>query len=80
MNEISINFFQHSNKLKIHRMTNVLGHWTTSASSPDFFFFQKVDIFIPLQVYTYEVTACLILLTTLTLLRRHVNFSCSGHF
>ena len=33
------------------------GHWTTSASSP-FFFFKKVEIFISLEVYTYVVTAC----------------------
>ena len=33
------------------------GHWTTSTSSPDFFF-KKVEIFIPLEVYTYVVTAC----------------------
>ena len=29
-------------------------------------FFKKVEIFIPLEVYTYEVTACLILLATST--------------
>ena len=39
------------------------GHWTTSASSPNFFF-NKVEIFIPLEVYTYVVTACSILLAT----------------
>ena len=33
------------------------GHWTTSASSP-IFFFKKVEIFISLEVYTYVVTAC----------------------
>ena len=32
------------------------GHWTTSASSPDFFF-KKVEIFIPLEVYTYVMYA-----------------------
>ena len=41
------------------------GHLTTSASSP-IFFFKKVEIFIPLEVYTYVVTACLILLVTST--------------
>ena len=30
------------------------------------FFFKKVEIFIPLEVYTYVVTACLILLATST--------------
>ena len=29
-------------------------------------FFKKVEIFIPLEVYTYVVTACLILLATST--------------
>ena len=29
-------------------------------------FSKKVEIFIPLEVYTYVVTACLILLATLT--------------
>ena len=38
---------------------------TTSASSPDFFF-KKVESFRPLEVYTYVVTACLILLATST--------------
>ena len=34
---------------------------------PQFFFFQKSwEIFIPLEVYTYVVTACLILLATST--------------
>ena len=37
-------------------------------------FFKKVEIFIPLEVYTYVVTACLILLATSTSLRRYVNF------
>ena len=40
------------------------GYWTTLASSPNFFF--KVEIFMPLEVYTYVVTACLILLATST--------------
>ena len=31
-----------------------------------FFFSKKVEIFIPLEMCTYEVTACLILLATLT--------------
>ena len=35
------------------------GHWTTSASSPDFFS-KKGEIFIPIDVYTYVETACLI--------------------
>ena len=30
------------------------------------FFFKKVELFIPLEVYTYVVTACLILLATST--------------
>ena len=30
------------------------------------FFSKKVEIFIPLEVYTYVVTACLILLATST--------------
>ena len=30
------------------------------------FFFKKVEIFIPLEVYTYVVTTCLILLATST--------------
>ena len=29
-------------------------------------FFQKIEIFIPLEVYTYVVNACLILLATST--------------
>ena len=41
---------------------------------------KKTDIFIPLEVYTYVVTACLILIATSTLSQRYVNFSCSGHF
>ena len=45
-------------------MYSLKGHWTTSASSPDFF--QKVEIFIPLEVYTYVVTAYLILFATST--------------
>ena len=42
--------------------------WTTSASSPNFFFFFffKVEIFLPLEMYTYVVTACLILIATST--------------
>ena len=43
-------------------------------------FFKKVEIFIPLEVYTYVVTACLILLATSTSLHSYVNSSCSGHF
>ena len=43
------------------------GHRTTSALSANFFS-SNVEIFIPLEVYTYVVTACLILLAT---------FSCS---
>ena len=31
---------------------------------PQFFFSKKVEILIPLEVYTYVVTACLILLAT----------------
>ena len=31
-----------------------------------FFFFTKVEIFTPLEVYTYAVTACVILLATST--------------
>ena len=48
------------------RTVTLKGHWTTSASasSPDFF--KKVEIFIPLEVFTYVVTACLILLATST--------------
>ena len=42
--------------------------------------FKKVEIFIPLEVYTYLVTTCLILLTTSTWLRRYEIFSCSGYF
>ena len=38
------------------RSSNLKGHWTTSASSPNFF--RKVEIFISLEVYTYVVTAC----------------------
>ena len=38
------------------KTTNLKGHWTTSASSPNFF--KKVEIFTSLEVYTYVVTAC----------------------
>ena len=31
---------------------NLKGHWTTSASPPTHDFFFKVEIFIPLEVYT----------------------------
>ena len=48
------------------------GHWTTLASSPIFFFFKKVEIFIPLEVYTYVVTECLILLANSSLLLKMV--------
>ena len=41
------------------------GHWTSSASFP--LFFQKVEILIPLEVYAYVVTACLISLATFNL-------------
>ena len=41
------------------------GHWTTSASSPPHFS-KKKKIFIRLEVFTYVMTACLILLTTST--------------
>ena len=47
---------------------------------PHFFFFKKVEIFIPFEVYTYVVTACLILLATSTQLQRYLNFSFSSHF
>ena len=55
------------------------GHRTTSASSPDFFS-KKVEIFIPLEVYTYEVTACSILFATIAQLQRYMIFSFSSHF
>ena len=45
-----------------------------------FFFFKKVEIFIPLEVYTYVVTACSILLATSAQLQRYMNFSFSSHF
>ena len=45
-----------------------------------FFFFKKVEIFIPLKVYTYVVTACSILLATSAQLQRYMNFSFSSHF
>ena len=48
-----------------HYLSYLKGHWTTSALSP-FFFFKKVEIFIPLEVYTYVATVCLILLATST--------------
>ena len=41
---------------------NLKGHWTTSASSPEFFFKKKVEIFILLEVYTYVVN-CMLNLT-----------------
>ena len=44
------------------------------------FFFKKVEIFIPLEVYTYVVTACSILFATSTQLQRYFNFSFSSHF
>ena len=44
------------------------------------FFFKKVEIFIPLEVYTYVVTACSILLATSAQLQRYMNFSFSSHF
>ena len=50
---------------KLHDLyTYIKGHWTTAASSPDFF--KTIEIFIPLQVYTYVMTACLILFQTST--------------
>ena len=46
------------------------GHWTTSASSP--IFVQKVKIFIPLEVYTYD---CMLNLTcNFNLIKRYVIF------
>ena len=46
---------------------------STSASSQDFF--QKVEIFIPLElVYTYVVTACSILLATSIQLQKYILF------
>ena len=59
-------------------MDELKGHWTTSASSP--ILFKKVDIFIPLEVYTCEVTACSISLATSIQLQRYMNFSFSCHF
>ena len=44
------------------------------------FFSKKVEIFIPLEVYTYVVTACSILLATSTQLQRYMNFSFGSHF
>ena len=44
------------------------------------FFSKKVEIFIPLEVYTYVVTACSILLATSTQLQRYLDFSFSSHF
>ena len=38
------------------------------------FFSKKVEIFIPLEVYPYVVTACSILLATSTQLQRYLNF------
>ena len=38
------------------------------------FFFEKFENFIPLEVCSYEVNACLILLATSTWLQRYVNF------
>ena len=37
-----------------------------------FFLLKKAEILIPLEVFTYVVTACLILLATSTLLRRYI--------
>ena len=38
------------------------------------------EIFIQLEVYTYVVTACSILLATLPQLQQYMNFSFSSHF
>ena len=38
------------------KLKHLKGHWTTSASSP-IFFFKKVEIFMPLEVYACVVTA-----------------------
>ena len=60
-------------------LTSLKEHWTTSASSPRFFF-KKVEIFIPLEVYTYVMTACSIFLSTSTQLQRYMTFCFSNHF
>ena len=56
------------------------GHWTTSASCPDFFF-KSWDFYTMLRsVCLYAVTACFILLATSNWLQGYLNFSCSSHF
>ena len=50
-------FWKSSQISRCLREKSLKGHWTTSASSP-IFFFKKVEIFISLEVYTYVVTAC----------------------
>ena len=44
------------------------------------FFFNEVAIFIPLEVFTYVVTVCLILHAISPWSWRYVNLSWSGHF
>ena len=52
--------------LLFFKFTNIFKEASlTSASSPDFFS-KKIEIFKPLEVYTYLLTACLILLATST--------------
>ena len=53
-------------------------HWTTSASSP--IFFLKIEIFLPLEGYTYVMIACSFLLATSIQLQRYKDFSFIGHF
>ena len=47
-------------------LQTIKGHWPTSGSSPDFFFSKKLRFFITLELYTYVVTAYLMLLATST--------------
>ena len=52
--------------------------WQTIKGALDNFslildFFKKVEIFIPLEVYTYVVSACSILLATSTHLQRYIH-------
>ena len=47
---------------------------------PQFFFFKKVEIFIPLEVYTYVIDACSLLLATSIQLQRYKDFSFGSHF
>ena len=54
------------------------GHWTSTTSSPDFF--QKVGIFIPLEVLAWVMTACWVLPSRLIYFWRNMNISSIFYF